>query len=155
LTLAVTCALVAGAGAAGYGCSNDADCDDGDACNGVESCDLSSGTCVPGTAVDCTDQNPCTDDLCDPATGACSNPEAAAGTVCDDGNACTTGDTCSDGVCVGAALSCDDGNPCTDDSCDPATGCVSTPNTAPCDDGNTSEKRRAGKEADWRRAADV
>ena len=136
LTLAVTCALVAGAGAAGYCCSNDADCDDGDACNGVESCDLSSGTCVPGTAVDCTDQNPCTDDLCDPATGACSNPEAAAGTVCDDGNACTTGDTCSDGVCVGAALSCDDGNPCTDDSCDPATGCVSTPNTAPCDDRN-------------------
>src|SRR5207244_13230758 len=127
---AVTCALVAGAGAAGYCCSNDAESDDADACNGVESCDLSSGTCVPGTAVDCTDQNPCTDDLCDPATGACSNPEAAAGTVCDDGNACTTGDTCSGGVCVGGAHGCDVGNPCTDDSCDPATGSRTKPKTA-------------------------
>ena len=51
LTLAVTWALVAGAGAASYGCSNDAECDDGDACTGVESCDLSSGTCVAGTAL--------------------------------------------------------------------------------------------------------
>jgi hypothetical protein len=32
---------------------------------------------------------------------------------------------------------CDDSNPCTDDSCDPATGCSSTANAAPCDDGST------------------
>src|SRR5207248_1529039 len=29
-----------------------------------------------------------------------------------------------------------DSNGCTDDSCDPATGCVHTPNTASCDDGD-------------------
>src|SRR5205823_9640615 len=31
---------------------------------------------------------------------------------------------------------CSDGNVCTDDACDPATGCVNTPNTAACTDGN-------------------
>ena len=56
---------------------------------------------------------------------------------CSDGNACTSGDTCSLGTCVaGAALNCDDGNVYTDDSCSPSTGCLHTPNTAPCDDGN-------------------
>src|SRR5206468_138746 len=54
-----------------------------------------------------------------------------------DGNACTTGDACSNGRCTGGpARSCDDGNVCTIDSCDPATGCVHAPNTAPCDDGS-------------------
>src|SRR5207253_6869352 len=56
---------------------------------------------------------------------------------CTDGNACTTADTCGGGVCVGGpAPNCNDANVCTDDSCDPATGCVNTPNTAPCTDGN-------------------
>jgi hypothetical protein len=32
---------------------------------------------------------------------------------------------------------CDDGNPCTDDACVPASGCVHTTNTAPCNDHNT------------------
>ncbi|MFQ5461272.1 MAG: hypothetical protein ACE5E5_01460, partial [Phycisphaerae bacterium] len=70
---------------------------------------------------------------CDPATG-CVNTNNAA--PCDDANACTTGDTCSLGICVGGAPpNCNDGNVCTDDSCDPATGCVNTNNAAPCDDG--------------------
>ena len=45
--------------------------------------------------------------------------------------------TCGAGACVGgAAPSCDDGNVCTDDSCDSATGCVNSSNTAACDDGD-------------------
>ena len=57
--------------------------------------------------------------------------------LCNDGNACTTADVCTAGVCVGGpALGCNDGNVCTDDSCDPATGCVHTPNSLPCNDGN-------------------
>ncbi len=32
-------------------CEVDADCDDGDACNGVESCNLANGTCVGGPDV--------------------------------------------------------------------------------------------------------
>ncbi len=56
---------------------------------------------------------------------------------CDDGDACTTSDTCAAGGCVGGAPpNCDDGNVCTDDSCDPASGCVNANNTAACDDGD-------------------
>jgi subtilisin-like proprotein convertase family protein len=107
-------------------------CDDGDACTAGDTCGY--GSCSPGPAVDCDDNNPCTDDSCNPATG-CVNTDNTA--PCDDGNACTTNDTCGAGTCHGgAAPNCDDGNPCTDDSCNPATGCLHTNNTAPCDDGS-------------------
>ena len=57
---------------------------------------------------------------------------------CNDGNACTTNDTCGGGTCVGGAPpNCNDGNVCTTDSCNPATGCANTNNTAPCSDGNS------------------
>jgi len=43
--------------------------------------------------------------------------------TCDDGNACTVGDTVVDGVCAGGPpRDCDDGDPCTADSCLDATG---------------------------------
>jgi len=109
---------------------NTASCDDGNACTTVDVC--KGGTCVGSTPPSCDDGNVCTDDSCDPATGCVHTPNTAP---CDDFDACTTGDTCSGGRCVGrAARSCDDGNPCTDDSCNPLTGCVHTPNSAPCDD---------------------
>jgi hypothetical protein len=58
------------------------------------------------------------------------------GELCDDADACTTGETCSGTVCGGgSAVDCDDGNICTDDSCNPASGCEYTNNTDPCDDG--------------------
>jgi len=83
-------------------------------------------------AAECDDQNPCTDDSCLPDTG-CVNENNTA--VCDDGNACTVLDLCSQGECrPGVPVDCDDGNPCTDDSCDPAAGCRNTDNTDPCDD---------------------
>ncbi len=53
----------------------------------------------------------------------CSDPLVADGTPCDDGNACTVDDACSNRACTGAALNCDDGNTCTTDSCDPEAGC--------------------------------
>jgi len=56
-------------------------------------------------------------------------------TACEDNSVCTLGDSCFAGTC-GAAISCDDNNVCTDDSCNAATGCVRTPNTASCQDGN-------------------
>jgi hypothetical protein len=63
------------------------------------------------------------------------NPD---GTSCDDENPCTTGETCSGGLCGGGTTrTCDDSDVCTDDACDPATGeCTNTPNTAGCDDGD-------------------
>lgn len=47
-------------------------CSDGDVCNGVEECD-GAGACqdvIP--ALDCVDDDPCSQDSCDPVTG-CSN----------------------------------------------------------------------------------
>ena len=87
-----------------------------------------------GPAPRCNDGNVCTDDSCNPATGCVNTNNTAS---CSDGNACTTADTCAGGTCVGGpAPSCNDGNVCTDDSCNPATGCVTTNNTASCSDGN-------------------
>ena len=75
----------------------------------------------------CNDGNVCTDDSCNPATGCVYTNNTAS---CDDGNACTTADTCSGGACVGGTpLVCNDSNACTDDSCNPSSGCVYTPNT--------------------------
>ena len=109
------------------------DCDDGDPCT-VDSCDEAAEGCVQ-EPVDCDDGNECTADACDPETGECVHPSAPDGAACDDANDCTVGDVCAGGACAGSALaSCDDGNVCTDDGCDPATGCVHTPNGAPCDD---------------------
>ena len=72
--------------------------------------------------------------------GSCANDCKLFGSVCDDGNLCTT-DTCNaDGTCSHSApTNCDDGNVCTTDSCDPATGnCVNPPVTGLtyCDDSN-------------------
>jgi len=81
----------------------------------------------------CNDQNSCTDDTCDAATGCVFTPNTL---TCDDGNACTTSDTCAGGLCVGgAARDCDDHDACTSDTCASATGCAHAP-IPPCDDGN-------------------
>ncbi len=144
---------------AASGCGHDANtatCSDANACTAADSC--AGGTCQPGTAVSCDDGsvcttdacdpvagcthvaiscddgNPCTDDLCDPVGGCTHVANTAA---CDDGDACTSSDTCAGTVCVGGpAPVCDDHNGCTDDACEPARGCVYTPNDALCDDGN-------------------
>ena len=88
------------------------------------------------------DLNPCTVDACS-ATGGVTHVAAAAGTLCDDGDPCTTADHCQGTTCVGGgATSKDDGNPCTIDSCDSAGG-VSHTNApdftewAACSDNNS------------------
>jgi parallel beta-helix repeat protein len=114
-------------------CETHGDCDDADVCTD-DSCGP-AGRCLntPNTER-CNDGNMCTHDSCDPATGCVNTPNTEP---CNDGDPCTTADTCSGGICLGGpSLNCDDGNVCTDDSCDPATGCVNTPNAEPCDDGD-------------------
>ncbi len=118
-------------------CTSDADCSDGDLCDGLEICDTSTGTCAGGVPVICDAPPTCMIASCDPGSGGCSLGPGPDGTPCDDGDACTDGDTCAAGTCTGGpARSCDDGNPCTDDACDPATGCMHANNAAPCDDGD-------------------
>ena len=87
-------------------------------------------------ATDCTDNNACTDDVCQADGQACLYTSLSGGT-CSDANACTTADTCVTGLCVGGApRNCDDGNVCTSDGCAPATGCMHAPAAGACTDGN-------------------
>ena len=113
---------------------NTAVCDDGNACTAGDVC--GSGACKAGKATDCSDGNPCTNDSCNPVSGACQTSANTA--ACSDGNACTLNDSCAGSVCkAGSAKSCDDANPCTNDSCDPLSGaCAKVANSAPCSDGN-------------------
>jgi cysteine-rich repeat protein len=46
-------------------------CDDQNVCNGVETCAPATG-CTTGTALDCDDQDECSTDACDPASGCSS-----------------------------------------------------------------------------------
>ena len=93
---------------------------------------LPAETCL--TNADCDDGNPCTQDVCLPATGRCQSTPVPDGQACDDGNPCTTGNTCQNGSC-GAPVVCGGGTPCAPNVCDPATGaCVSQPTG--CDDAN-------------------
>lgn len=81
-------------------CQADADCADGNPCNGAEVCN--AGRCLPGAAPDCGDGDACTTDRCvalDAVQYACDY----------------------------TAVSCNDGDPCTADFCDPVTGCGSAP----------------------------
>ncbi len=65
----------------------------------------------------------------------CADPDCQ-GTPCDDGDACTTNDSCNQGTasCLGGPPpNCDDGNVCTGDSCDSGSGCVHLPlDGSPC-----------------------
>jgi hypothetical protein len=119
-------------------CEEDADCDDGKPCNGVETCvDFS---CVAGTPVECTPPaTACRTAVCDDSIAEgnpCIQQSADDGATCDDDDLCTEDDQCSGGVCVGTAKDCSDGATCTVDTCDPADGtCVHTPNHAACGTG--------------------
>ena len=54
-----------------------APCSDATVCNGDETCD-GVGACLPGTSLDCDDDNLCTQDSCDPVTG-CANAGSPVG----------------------------------------------------------------------------
>jgi len=121
---------------AGTGCQAGVplDCDDGKMCNGWETCDPATG-CQVGVPLVCDDGDPCTNDSCDDQSGCAF--VASAGNECDDGDACTELDVCLDGVCVGSGeKACADNDPCTDNYCDPTVGCVTKLNEAFCNDGN-------------------
>lgn len=81
---------------AGVDCLSNSDCDDGDFCNGAETCD--SGTCVAGTAPTCNDGDACTDDSCDSSSslcvfvdnGSCCTVDTVDTDCTDDADACTS-----------------------------------------------------------------
>ncbi len=84
------------AGCASDLCTRDAECDDANACNGLERCvpgtpGADAHGCVAGTTLDCNDGASCTDDRCEPATGCVHERHDER---CNDGVACTA-DRCT------------------------------------------------------------
>lgn len=125
-------------GCAGVGLT----CDDGLACT-VGSCNPVAGTCVhtlvpgnciiDGACVAAGTVNPAAQcEVCDPLVSTSAwSPRTGS---CDDGNGCTTGDTCAAGACnPGVLTTCpDDGIACTASACVPATGACETTVTTGC-----------------------
>lgn len=127
------------------------DCDDDDACTLDDAC--LQGTCG-GRTRDCDDHNDCTQDLCDPTTGQCS-PQNLSDTPCDDGDLCTTGERCVQGVCgLGTLIfgcciddiDCEDAFACSQKAC-VNHQCVLTPLecSPPGDDCRPAACRGAGQ----------
>ncbi|MCC6767029.1 MAG: DNRLRE domain-containing protein, partial [Deltaproteobacteria bacterium] len=120
-------------------CSTNADCADANFCTTNEQC--IAGACVV-TPVSCDDGDPCTDDICDCASG-CVNAN-----ICNDGFTCTT-DICDPGTleCTNVKNDAVCNGQCSDGYCDadpdsttvdPVTGCEITstdPDGSACDDG--------------------
>ena len=75
------------------GCMTDADCDDGNFCNGVEECYEECCICLPGTPP-CDDGDPCTVNNCDWDTQTCTYDECAATSHFDP--------CCNEPLCDGA-----------------------------------------------------
>jgi hypothetical protein len=116
---------------------NDGDlCNDGDECTTSDACNA-AGLCA-GSEKQCSDGNPCTDDLCNPTLdGGCYFP--ANDNPCEDGLFCTANDACDNKQCKpGPAFDCDDAEFCTTDVCSlEADSCIHLPKTnTPCDDGD-------------------
>jgi hypothetical protein len=136
---------------------NAAPCDDGQFCNGTDTCaagacsvhagnpcaggpecadlcDEEGETCNEEPGTPCLgDGNPCTDDVCD-GEGACTHPNNTDS--CDDGLYCTVTDTCIGGTCQGSGNPCAGGPECAD-TCDELTDGCNDPAANPCtDDGN-------------------
>jgi cysteine-rich repeat protein len=113
------------------------ECDDANACTRSDTCQ--SGTCA-GTPIVCVALDGChVPGTCDVGTGICSSPPKADNAACDDGNACTSADSCQAGVCRGLRVAgcclvdaeCADVVACTEDRC---TGhaCVHLPVDGRC-----------------------
>ena len=94
-------------------CAAAGDCPNPDLCHPTV---CSAGACVAGAPVVCPTPDQChTQGVCNPSTGVCSNPAKTNGTACDDGNASTCNDVCTNGTCGGSA--CLIGDICTDNGC--------------------------------------
>jgi subtilisin family serine protease len=117
---------VAGAGrldafaAVGAVCVSDTECDDGAVCT-TDRCQ--AGRCVHAS---CDDGDPCNGvETCAPEAGGCvAGVPPPDGTPCPDATVCNGDETCVGGVCTaGTPPRCEDGDSCTENTCDPQAGC--------------------------------
>jgi hypothetical protein len=101
---------IAGTCTPSTGCSNPnapngTGCNDNNACTVQDTCN--NGACQ-GTPITCAPPDQCHtgSGTCNSATGVCSYAQKSNGTACNDGLACTSNDTCQNGVCSGGTSSC-------------------------------------------------
>ncbi|MBN1770157.1 MAG: hypothetical protein JXB32_02755 [Deltaproteobacteria bacterium] len=127
-----------------------AECDDGNECNGLETCNVATGLCEPGTppatGTPCdltgTDDGICRGEVC--VSTSCGDGITDPGEDCDDGDynngdgcdndctfSCTTGTDCDDGEVCNGTETCDTGT----HACAPGT---------PPDDGTACELPEGG-----------
>ena len=114
---------------------NDGNCDNGLACDGLETCDAVND-CQPGNVPNLDDGVACTIDTCDPDTGEIihipSDANCDNGLFCDGAEFCDAINDCQPGT----PPEVNDGVGCTDDSCDEDNDViVNTDNDANCDNG--------------------
>ena len=109
-----------------------------------------SGACTPLvniTDADCDDNNECTVDSCDPASGCVHDGAPQAGTTCTPVGSVEVSFCYQDAVCDGlggceadingTVTDCDDAIACTVDYCDSINGCTHWANHTACEsDGN-------------------
>jgi len=129
------------------------DCSDGLVCNGLETCNPADGSCLPGTDLNCEDNECCTDDAC-VEPGGCENTpvDCPPGDACDptqcpdivcveipcdvnedcNDNLICTDDVCTPAGCTNDPIPCGDDDACTEDGCNEVDGCTNTP--IDCDD---------------------
>jgi hypothetical protein len=128
-----------GAGASGteIQLTTELEAPDGMACIGNSKCFNAyacvSGTCTGSNPVLCAPSDQChAVGICDPSSGACSNPSAPNGAACNDGNACTQTDSCQGGTCTGAnPVTCTASDAChLAGTCAPTSGACSNPPVA-------------------------
>ena len=107
-------------------CENDAHCDDGLPCNGLETC--LDDICSPGQATDCSAMNgPCARGECNTSSGECQEI-LLDGQDCDDGQFCTVFDTCEAKTCEGRERECSPQAACHVGRCDEeARACMAEP----------------------------
>ena len=108
--------------------ANSAACSDGVFCNGADTC--AGGACTVHAGNPCAgpDGDSNCSESCNEAAGACTAADPNA-SPCDDGQACTVGDSCSGGVCSG--------------DLSPAAECSTTTTTLPlvlCGDANADSR---------------
>ena len=102
-------------------------CDDGEVTTKGDHCD-GEGGCA-GTAYAC---EPAACQSASVANGTdCTITQAAPGTPCDDGDACTTADICGVSACIGTPTACDDGHVCVGGQCT-STYCVACDDSSAC-----------------------
>ena len=118
-------------------CSTNSECDDGDPCNGLETCG-GDGLCAPGASspadgTECelpglpSERAICLDESCGRSVCGDGFLDTVAGETCDDGADGDDRDGCTD-ECAASCINdvdCDDGDPCDGvETCSMTSGCL-------------------------------